>query len=76
VHDVLQLADAAGEAINARDHQHVTLAQEVEDSVQFLPPHRAPAAVLLSTDHFTPSGFQRGPLDGQVLIDRADARTR
>src|SRR5262249_6070771 len=30
-HDVLQVADATSKAIDAGDHQHVTLAEEVED---------------------------------------------
>jgi hypothetical protein len=46
--DILQIADAAGQAVNARDHQHVTLAEEVEDGAQFLPSCRARAAALLS----------------------------
>jgi hypothetical protein len=73
-HDVLQVTNAAGEAINAGHHEHVALAEEFEDRAQLLPPRRARAAALLNADHLAPSSFQRGSLDGEVLIDGADGR--
>jgi hypothetical protein len=41
---VLQVTDAAGEPIDARDHQHVALAQEGEQSAKLLTASGAGAA--------------------------------
>src|SRR5262249_25433240 len=62
-----------GEAINARHHQHVTLAEKVEHCSQLLPPRSARAAALLSADDLAPGCFQRCFLNGKVLIGGAYA---
>jgi hypothetical protein len=45
--DVLQVPDAARQAVDPRDHEHVALAEEIEHGPQFLPAVRRGAAALL-----------------------------
>jgi hypothetical protein len=57
--DALQVADTAGEPVNAGDHKHVALAKEVEHRPQFLTACRRGAAALLGTDQIAASHPQR-----------------
>jgi hypothetical protein len=57
-HNVLKVADAAGEAIDAGHHQHVALAEEIEHAAQFLAPRGRGAAPLLGADHLAPGRRQ------------------
>jgi hypothetical protein len=63
VDDVLQVADAAGQAVDAGDHQGVAGAQEVEKAQEFGPAVAARARRLLGADHFAASSSQCTFLD-------------
>src|SRR5262249_20020627 len=71
--DVLKIADTAGETVDPRHHEDIALPQEIEHGAQFLAPLRAGAAPLLGSDDLAPGSLQRGFLDRQVLVGRADA---
>jgi len=76
VHDVLQVFERPGEPVDARDHQGVALAQEIEQHLQFGAPVATSAGGLLRTDDIAAGGFQDHALECEVLVDRADALTR
>ena len=73
-HDVLKVADAPGEAIDAGDHQNVAGVQEFEHRAQLLAALGRGAAPLLRPDDLAASGLECGLLDREVLIGRAHAR--
>ena len=75
-HDVLKICDRARKPINARDHQHVAFADEIENSGQFGAPLRRGAARLLLADHVAPSRLERLDLErvGDVRIHGEDWR--
>jgi hypothetical protein len=55
-HDVLKVAVAAGEPIDAGDHENVTAAKEIEDRPQFLAAFRRGAAAFRGLDQ--PAAFK------------------
>jgi hypothetical protein len=48
--DILKVAYAAGEAVDPRDHQHITAAEEVEDGAKLLTSCGRGAGALLRAD--------------------------
>jgi hypothetical protein len=48
--NILKVAYAAGEAVDPRDHQHVTAAEEVEDGAKLLTSCGRGAGALLRAD--------------------------
>lgn len=67
--DDLQITEAAGQPINARDHQRFSWMDEVEDRFQFRPPLQARATLLLGADHAASGRFQGSNLRIKVLFD-------
>src|SRR5262249_31094459 len=67
-HDVLEVADAAGEAIDPGHHQDVARPEEIEDDPQLLASLRGCAAPLLCPDCVAAGAAQRGLLNREVLI--------
>jgi hypothetical protein len=61
--DVLQVCDAAGEAIDAGDHQYVARMEEIENDAQLVSPLRGRAAALLGSDDVTAGRPQGGFLN-------------
>jgi hypothetical protein len=47
--DILKAADAPREAVDAGDHQHVTVSQEIEHCARFLAVHRAERIAVQSS---------------------------
>ncbi len=73
MHDVLQILHRPGQAIDAGDDQGVALAQEVEQDLQLAPPVAAGTGGLLGADDVAAGRLQRRALDGEILVDGADA---
>ncbi len=74
MHDVLQVLQRAGEAVNAGHDQGVAGLHEVEQHLQLGPSIARAAAGLPGADHAAAGGTQRMLLNGEVLVERADAR--
>jgi hypothetical protein len=72
--DILEVADAARQAIDPGDHQHIALAQEVEYGAQLLAAGRGSAAALLRSNDFAAGRLKRRLLDLEILVDGAYAR--
>jgi hypothetical protein len=72
VHDVLQLLDRAGEAIDVGDDQDVAGVQEVQEGLQLGAPVAARVSRRLGADHRAASRLQGGPLDREVLVEGGD----
>jgi hypothetical protein len=63
VDDVLEVADAAGQAVDTGNHQGVAGAQKVKKALDFGPAVAACAGCLLGTDRLAAGGLQRPFLD-------------
>jgi len=72
--NILQVADAARQAIDAGDHQHVAGPEEVEDDPQLLSTLSGRTAALLGADRFAARGSQGSLLHREILIGGADPR--
>jgi hypothetical protein len=59
--------------LRARHHQHITLAEEIEHCSQLFPPRGGRAGALLGSDDLATGRLQCRLLNGEVLIDGADA---
>ena len=66
----MEIRDGSGEAIDARDNQFVSVADEVEEGAQFLSALYGRAADLLSPDDAASRSLERFVLDRQILIGR------
>ena len=67
VHDVLQILDAAREAINPGHDERVTPPQEIEQRRQLSSAGAAGAARLLGSNNVAAGGAQRLLLQGEIL---------
>jgi hypothetical protein len=65
-HDVLKVANAAGEPVNAGDHENVAGPEEIENRPQFLAAFRRGAAALVGANNLAPCRLQRRLLDGKT----------
>lgn len=74
IHDVLQILDAAREAIDPGHDQRVTLPREIEQRRQLGATGAAGAARLLSSNNVAASGAQRLLLQAEVLVAAGNAR--
>ena len=68
MHDILEVLDAARQAIDPRHDQRVAPPQEIEQRLQLGAAGAAGAARLLGSDHVATGGAQRLLLQGEILI--------
>jgi hypothetical protein len=71
-YDVLEVAGAAGQAVDPRNDQHIALAQEIENRPELGAAFRGGAACLLLPDDIAAGGLESFNLNSQVLIGGAD----
>jgi hypothetical protein len=64
---------APRQPVDARDHENIALAEEVEDGPQFIAPRRRGATAFLRSDDLAPGRAEGGLLQFEVLVGRAHA---
>ena len=64
----LQIAEAARQPVDARDHKRFARLDECQDGLQLVPPIQAGSALLLGPDHAASSRLQGDHLCVEVLI--------
>jgi hypothetical protein len=73
MHDVLQVLHGPGEPVDAGDDQGIAGLHEVEQRLQLGPAVTPAAAGRLGADHAAAGRFEGGVLNGEVLVEGADA---
>lgn len=68
IHNVLQVLNAAGQAIHACHHQRITRAQELQQQLQLAPSGPAASAGFFCTNNFTTSSAENLCLQSKILI--------
>src|SRR5262245_19153492 len=72
VHNVLKVAQAPCQTVDAGDDQRVAAPKELHQDIQFASAFAARARCLLGADHSAAGILEGGPLDREVLVDGAD----
>ena len=72
-HDILQVADGPGQAVDPRHHQLITGPHEVHEGGKLRTALASGARHLLGPDHRAARGTERGILDRKVLVGGGNA---